>query len=64
MELTRRSQVERRREFAGGCGAASCGLVRCSVWLCYSLAVACVGWAETSTETNPGKRVAQCTRST
>lgn len=55
-------QVE--REFAGGCGAASCGLVQCSVWLCYSLAVACVGWAETSRETNPGKKVAEITLST
>lgn len=52
---------ERGREFAGGWGVASCGLVRCSVWLCYSLAVACVGWAERSRETNSGKKVAEFT---
>lgn len=55
---------ERGREFAGGCGVASCGLVRCSVWLCYSLAVACVGWAEMSRETNLGKKVAEFTLNT
>ena len=55
-------QVEREGGgLAGGCGVGSCGFVQCSVWLCYSLAVACVGWAATSRETNPGKRVSEFT---
>lgn len=62
-ETERAASWLRGRTFAGGCRAASCGLVRCSGWLCYSLAVACVGWAETSRETNPCKKVAEFTLS-
>lgn len=51
----------RGREFTGGYGVAHCGLVRCSLWLCYSLAVTYVGWPEISRETKPGKKVAQFT---
>lgn len=51
------SQVAGRgKDFAGGCG-----LVRCSRWLCYSLATDYVGWPEESRETNSGKKVAQFT---
>lgn len=44
------------KDFAGGCG-----LVRWSLWLCYSLAADDVGWPEESRETNSSKKVAQFT---
>lgn len=45
-EKNQPERTERWRAFTGGCGVRSCG-----VWLSYSLAVAFVGWAETSRET-------------